>query len=71
MFGETENKLSHIPRNHNEQRLYEIRKENERLVEKLSSTKMTVISHRQPSNTPKGNRKFKLRDTLRQKEIEN
>lgn len=28
MFSDTENKLSHIPRNHNEQRLYEIRKEN-------------------------------------------
>jgi hypothetical protein len=28
LFGETNNNLSHIPRNHTEQRLYEIRKEN-------------------------------------------
>lgn len=28
LFGETNNSLSHIPRNHTEQRLYEIRKEN-------------------------------------------
>ena len=32
MFGETQNHLEKIPKNHSEQRLYEIRKENERLV---------------------------------------
>ena len=45
MFNDDSNGLAKIPHNHSEQRLYEIRMENERLVNRLSQTKMTVVSH--------------------------
>ena len=45
MFNENANSLAKIPHNHNEQKLYDIRMENERLVNKLAQTKMTVVSH--------------------------